>query len=110
MTIPHARFHDDHLRSAGLNAPNGEVHVFLTCLTSDCSGRSWRVEMVAEDDGSILARGDVTCNGAEVLHELPMMNPDPLPLSMVQVRLRFTCGDGQPIPQPFPARIFLVRA
>lgn len=109
MTIPQARFHQNHLRSAGVNAPRGEVHVFLSSTASNGSNTPWRVEVVAAYNGAVLARGDVTLNGKEVLHELPMTGAAPLPLSAVDVLLRFTCNGGVPVAQPFPTQIFLVR-
>lgn len=109
MTIPYARFHQNHLRSAGVNAPRGEVHVYLASPAGHGGSTAWRVEVVAAYNGAVLARGDVILNGREVLHELPLTGAAPLPLSVVDVLLRFTCNGGAPVTQPFPTQIFLVR-
>ena len=109
MTIPDARFHQNHLRSAGVNAPRGEVHVYLASPASSGSSTSWCVEVVAAYNGALLARGDVTLNGKEALCELPLIGAAPLPLSAVDVLLRFRCNGGAPVTQPFPTQIFLVR-
>lgn len=109
MTIPFARFHQNHLRSAGVNAPRGEVHVFLASTAGNGSSTAWRVEVVAAYNGALLARGDVTLNGKEVLHALPMLGAAPLRLSAVDVLLRFTGNGSAPVTQPFPTQIYLVR-
>jgi hypothetical protein len=105
MPIPFSQFHPDHLTSAGANAPDCLIKVFLTCATGDCAAGAFVAEVIEDATNTVLASGPVSCTGASRLHGFPMTVKRPL--SAVAVVLRYTCGTAAPEEEPIARTIFL---